>query len=63
LARVKQLPELRELHITGTAITDHGLQDVKALRKLTWLVLTNTKATDRGVRSLRNAIPRLEIIY
>lgn len=53
LAMLKEIPNLVELNLGGTTITDATLQHVKPLTNLTRLQLHNTKITDAGLENLK----------
>ncbi len=59
---VKSLPNLDDLCLANTPITDAVLERVGGLSKLRSLDLTKTKATDRGLKSLR-AMAQLELLW
>lgn len=53
LAHVGHLTQLRQLHVTGRAITDAGLADLRDLRSLQLLSVENSQVTDAGLEHLR----------
>ena len=55
---VARLPDLRELGLERTNVTDAGLKHLQPLRKLEYLMLTETSIGDAGVHELRN-LPQL----
>ena len=61
LELLKRFPNLRELSLGMTAITDAGLKHISGLKKLTILGLVGTKITDRGLRELKG-LQNLEIL-
>ncbi|MCI0358520.1 MAG: hypothetical protein L0211_08560 [Planctomycetaceae bacterium] len=46
------IPQLRELHVGGTSVTDGGLVQIARLRHLTVLDLSSTRVTSSGIRQL-----------
>lgn len=52
VAKLKDLPNLRELDLNDTPITDKGLEAIVALPKLDSLRIARTKATADGVAKL-----------
>jgi len=60
-AQFKGLTQLRVLGLSGTQVTDAGLQHLKGLTQLRKLYLNNTKVTNAGAESLRKALlaPRI----
>ncbi len=63
LACLKQLPDLRELHLEDTRISDAGLEHLKGLTNLQYLYLGWTKVTDAGVKKLQQALPNCRIYH
>jgi hypothetical protein len=55
------IPLLRELALSGTGITDAGLEAMAGARALQFLQLYGTKVTDGGVAHLKRALPGLKI--
>src|SRR5205823_5145153 len=53
--------DLRELHLTGAAVTDAGIKELAALRKLRTLELRDTQVTDTGVKDLHTVLPPTRI--
>jgi hypothetical protein len=51
------------LDLSGTAITDEGLNHLEPLRNLRHLYLLNTKVTEEGVRQLREKLPKTVISH
>jgi hypothetical protein len=70
MPHLQALPELRELDLSGTEITDEGLKYVKGLPNLKilelgWLLLDDPtpQLSSAAVDDLRRAMPGLEIRY
>lgn len=55
------LPELEELDLRDTAVTDQGLQALAALATLRQLDLHGSLVTEQGVAGLRTALPNCDI--
>jgi hypothetical protein len=47
--RLAVLPYLRELNLTGTRVTDAGLEHLTGLAQLHELTLTDTQVTEAGL--------------
>ncbi len=62
LEGVKDLPQLRRLHLFSKGITDAGLRHLEQLPQLETLYLEKTHVTDAGVRKLQKALPKCRII-
>jgi Ran GTPase-activating protein (RanGAP) involved in mRNA processing and transport len=60
---LKALGNLRihYLDLSGTGITNAGLEYLTGLRELQVIDLAATKVTDRGVSTLQQALPNCEI--
>ena len=52
---------LNSLAVSGTELTDAGLQDLTGLTELSDLDLYATKVTDEGVKNLQQALPNCNI--
>jgi Leucine-rich repeat (LRR) protein len=52
LANLKGLPNLRQVQLSGTQVTDGDLKELVSLRMLTGVGLDNTAITDAGLLSL-----------
>jgi hypothetical protein len=57
LAPLGFLPRLESLDLSGTQITDEGLEDLVGLKQLHYLGLRETRVTEAGVERLRKALP------
>ncbi|MFD2572485.1 c-type cytochrome domain-containing protein [Spirosoma soli] len=62
LKQLKGLQHLEYLNLYGTAVTDAGLAELVSLKNLKTLYLWQTKTTEQGVVSLKEALPKLEVI-
>lgn len=58
---VKRLPDLEQLSLRNTPITDAGLKHMKGLTGLKELNIGGTRLTELGVRELRQVLPRCRI--
>lgn len=52
LARLPPLPNLEELHLEGTPVTNQGLKHIGKFPRLRWLIASETKITDAGLNKL-----------
>jgi hypothetical protein len=59
LAHLRVLPELKELSIAKTRVTDAGLHHLTCLTKLDWLEWEKSCVTARGVENLQKVLPAL----
>jgi hypothetical protein len=62
LEGVKDLPQLRRLHLFSKRITDVGLQHLEMVSQLETLYLEKTEVTDAGVKKLQKALPKCRVI-
>jgi hypothetical protein len=53
LARLRHLPDLRELDLSFTRVTDEGLIHLESLKELVRLDLSGTRVTDAGLPRLQ----------
>lgn len=53
LARLRHLPEIRQVKISSNRITDNGVKHLLVLRNLTCLVLYSSLVTDECLRDIR----------
>ena len=51
------MTDLRGLRLSGTKVSDAGLEHLKGLRKLQGLYLYNTQVTEEGMKKLRQTLP------
>jgi hypothetical protein len=59
--RMERFPNLQEISLEGTKVTDRGLQHLSGLKQLERLKLNNTKVTEAGKVALQRELPTLEI--
>jgi hypothetical protein len=62
LEGIKDLSQLRKLHLFSKRITDVGLQRLEEANQLETLYLEETQVTEEGVRKLQKALPKCRII-
>lgn len=62
LTGVKDLPQLRRLHLFSKGITDAGLQHLEQLPQLKVLFVEKTQVTEQGILKLRKALPNCKIV-
>ena len=55
-AMTLRLTQLQELSLSGTQVTDVGLEHLTGLTQLQWLDLFDTQVSDDGVRKLQQAL-------
>ena len=63
LQRLHGSAGLRELDVSGTDVTDAGLEHLQGLVRLKQLDLSRTKVTAEGVKRLRRRLPNCEILW
>jgi hypothetical protein len=63
LACLEPLDQLSSLDLSGSPITDAGLEHLKGLRHLTYVNCRNTKVTAKGAAELLRILPNAAIIY
>jgi hypothetical protein len=56
------LPNLSNLILWGTAVSDTGLKELAVLTNLANLNLGATRVTDTGVKELRKALPGCTLV-
>lgn len=59
LRELPDLPELRELFLSETKISDSGLAQLRTYPKLQSIALERTSVTRNGFAALRERMPRL----
>jgi hypothetical protein len=57
------MPNLHELHLNETLITDAGLEHLQSSRSLKKVEMRLTTVTEEGVAALKKALPELEVVY
>lgn len=62
LALLAAMPHLSRLRLSGTKVTDAGIERLKGLRYLEYLNLVDTDVGDAGLRALE-AMPRLRAVH
>jgi hypothetical protein len=63
LKNIKNLPQLRRLHLASEWITDVGLEYLEPMQQLETLSLEKTQVTEQGVHRLQKALPNCRIIH
>ena len=63
LAHLKELMQLRRLHLKNSQVSDVGLGHLAALTRLELLTVSRQKVTDAGVLQLQQALPKIKIYY
>ena len=58
---LKQLPELEQLNLYGTNISDEGLKQLASFKKLSVLYLWKTKVTATGVEQFKKERPDVKV--
>jgi internalin A len=61
LEHLTKLPNLQDIRLDNTFVSDAGLDQLKRLPLLQHLTLGETKVSDAGVRGLQDALPKLRI--
>lgn len=61
-AAIAQLEHLQYLNLYNTKVTDAGVEKLHALKKLRQLYLWQTDVSDAALETLREALPKLDII-
>ena len=56
LVYLKDLPQLQNLNLENTSITDAGLEHLESLRQIEAITLTGTQVTDDGVRKAAGSL-------
>ena len=59
---MSKLSSLKILGLSGTAVSDAGLEHLKELSALESLFLIDTKVSDRGVEKLKLSLPSCDIV-
>jgi hypothetical protein len=62
LEYVRDLPQLRRLHLFSSGITNAGLERLEQLPQLETLYLEKTQVTEQGARKLQKALPDCRIV-
>lgn len=62
MALLKDHNALQHLNLSGTAVSDLGLQHIEHLPKLKSLMLNDTQVTDAWLERMREKRPDLKII-
>ena len=58
---ISALPSLEALSLLGTAISDEGLKHLHDMARLRLLIIGDTAVTDKAQKSIKKAIPELEV--
>jgi hypothetical protein len=61
LRAIARLPNLRYLNLTGSAVTDRGLELLHSATQLQHVALGHTRISRAGLRKLRDALPLCDI--
>ena len=61
LATLQGFWGLRSLDLSGSSVTDKGIEHLKKLESLQEIVLSGTKISEEGCRELREALPNCTI--
>ena len=56
-------PQLRELSLDSTSVTDNGAPALKSMAGLKSLNLYHTLVTEKGMQELKAALPSCEIVF
>ena len=59
---MRTLPNLAELGLRNTRISDKGLVHLETMKNLRFLRLEDTEATAKGTINLEQAVPRIYLI-
>lgn len=60
---LKEIPTLKSISLSGSGITDAGLDKLQAITTLEAVGLEDTRVTPRAVRRLQEALPDTKIAY
>jgi internalin A len=63
LKTLSTLNQLKDLNVAGTKITDAGLEALTGLKELRTLDVRETKVTRDGIDRLKNALPKVTIVF
>src|SRR5262249_33206725 len=61
ISHLLRLTKFTRLNLSGTAISDAGLDLLGTLSNLRWLGVERTNVTNEGVARLQNQLPNLEV--
>ena len=56
------VPELEDLNLNLTEVSDEALEYLKALPNLKWLSVHRTKVSRQGAASMKKSNPKLEVV-
>jgi Leucine-rich repeat (LRR) protein len=57
LTHIKGLTNLTRLDLSGTQVSDQGLEHLTGLKNLQFLFLEGTRVTPKGITDLQKALP------
>jgi hypothetical protein len=63
LSLLKDIPTLTGVNLSGSSVTDAGLQELFALQSLKTVNLEDTKITLAGANALKEALPDCRILW
>lgn len=63
LGFLSHMPDLGNLSISGTVVSDAGAMQIAKCEKLKFLVLVDTKITEKGIRIIREKCPKTIITW
>jgi hypothetical protein len=63
MTSLKALPQLRNLSLDSTAVTDAGVEALRSIASLKSLNLYHTLVTEKGMLTLKTALPDCKIVF
>jgi len=63
LKHLRKLTKLKTLNLSGTEVTDAGLQELRELKSLTYvnLLMTRVRPGGAGLKALKESLPQAQI--
>jgi hypothetical protein len=61
-SKLKGLPRLAEVDVSGSTVTDRTLEYLSAFKSLRKLNLRGTSLTDTGIRKFKKAVPKCQVV-